>query len=632
MSLLPCATEISPGEAYFALAGSGGGSTTPNPIFSTITLNYDSNTNNLLTTQGLILATLTDSNDRLEVWGGDAGNSNPSTGRQMGLQCFFNNGAQGNFVFGDGNGNNSGAAFLHWDLSASPGANLSTVIYGGVQILPGAATGSFLTVNALNVSSINGASPGGGGSGPNLSVSSIIINGLTTMPAGLGGIAFNFDFPDNSANIPAGSYVGLQQGVVSGTGIGNTNAVLACVNASGLAATADFAAQRLIVGAQGTGSSASTKPVLSEADGFVTINPGISTLALNVSSINGAAPGGGGSSGGISVSSITSFPGQANPSTILMAPGPGGNFALTGNPLTANVNGDIILDTSIPANSLTNLFQPGGSANAALLLSPSGAGTNLNMGATDAGGAVIAAVDTVNGNPSTLTLVSNNYKFAPPNTLNATLNIFGADTDLIGFNVNDSNNTFVSGYSLGTVGGRNQMYIQSNAQIQSDLWVSSISRCAAATVSSLTVSSINGAVPGGGSSVSKIAWVSGGTIQLSTLMTPGSPNILTSASAPLQNNHTYRVTACFGLSNSKDDGQTTISVEGTWGGLPASLASYANEVISTPANFVGGYSGYFTTNGGAGGGITIGGTNTGSANTTVIGDNAYVLVEDLGPI
>ena len=73
-------------------------------------------------------------------------------------------------------------------------------------------------------------------------------------------------------------------------------------------------------------------------------------------------------------------------------------------------------------------------------------------------------------------------------------------------------------------------------------------------------------------------------------------------------------------------------MEGTWGGLPATLFEAPNSAISSSTGyFFGGYSGYFTTAGGSGG-ITIGGTNTGTSNTVVAGDNAYVILEDLGVI
>jgi hypothetical protein len=149
------------------------------------------------------------------------------------------------------------------------------------------------------------------------------------------------------------------------------------------------------------------------ADKTIMMSP-LAVSSITCSTINGVAPGGGIGNGSIAVSSITSFPGQANPSSILMAPGSGANFALTGSPLTANPGGDIILDTSISANALTTLFQPGGNANAVLMLSPSGAGTNLSIAGTDAGGALIAAVDSVNGSASTLTVVADNVKMLAP--------------------------------------------------------------------------------------------------------------------------------------------------------------------------------------------------------------------------
>ena len=136
-------------------------------------------------------------------------------------------------------------------------------------------------------SPIGSGGGGGGGVGPDLVVSSIVINEKSNQNGGA--LAFSYDFPFSSAVVPAGM-VGLQQGVVKDN-LGNaTNAVMAATNNAGAGQTTDFAATRVIVGSQGTGANALAKPTIYEAAGYCMIDPSISTPELIVSSINGAAP------------------------------------------------------------------------------------------------------------------------------------------------------------------------------------------------------------------------------------------------------------------------------------------------------------------------------------------------------
>lgn len=413
-------------------APGGGGSVGPNPIFSTITLSADSNDNNLLTTQGLKLATITNSNDRIEVWGGSAGSSNPGTGQQMGVQCFFSNGAQGSLLFGDANGNESALTLLNYDLSTNIGANLSTVIYGGVQILPGQATGGSLYVPSTNTQVVN---------------------------------------------------------------------------------IEDFN------------------------------NPGQYPYRLRANSGSARVEKQDGSLGDLSVSTLT----------------------------VSSMNTIAVLDS-------------------------------------------FTFADTAN------------------TTQGAIFQVLPSDANLYQIAVTDSNAAFVTGINIGLTGGRNQVYIDSNAQIGNQLWVSSIQNCSEAFVSSFNVSSINGAAPGGGGgfTAQKLSWTGSGSNILGSNGTPGSFSGLTSASAPVVDGHTYRVTATFGLSNTVADGNTEIVIEGGGvGGLPATISVSPNIVTGAQVPFAG-LSGYFTVAGTSGGGVRVSGVNTGSADTIVFNDSDFVILEDLG--
>ena len=131
------------------------------------------------------------------------------------------------------------------------------------------------------------ASVGGGGGGcggPDLAVSSIVIN-QTTGATG-GALSFQYGFPFNSAAVPPGM-VGVQQAVIKDAAGYNTNAIIAGANNASLGVTADFGAGRVIVGTQGTGGSASAQPTLSASGGGLVISPSLGCSSITVSSING---------------------------------------------------------------------------------------------------------------------------------------------------------------------------------------------------------------------------------------------------------------------------------------------------------------------------------------------------------
>lgn len=433
--------------------------------------------------------------------------------------------------------------------------SLPGIVYPAAGLLP--------TVNSANETTsyfAPASGGGGGGGGTVLNVSTI-----------------NFNNMGSAGNVPAQQ--NMRNGGAGAGGLGAFNgAVLAFDMDPGPVSTLLFGY-----------NSANNALQITQNTNDVLTSGALQVDAILCSTINGAVPGGGGGggNGSISVSSIRGFPGQTSPgpSTILVAPGPGGNLALSGYPLTNNPNGDILLDTGIPANALATTFQPGGAANAVLMISPSATGAQLNMAATDAGGALIASVNT-SGNPSTLTVVSENVKFLDPTALGPTLNIRASDTNLYEIDC-VSSSVVLAGLSIGYVGGRDQVYIDtaeapnfytstikgSTGQISlnpsgteqiriggvgapGDITIATVgggninlqgpviqtsgalSVPGSASISSLTVSSINGAAPGGGSSITRTQVP---TLQNVSVPGTGSATVISADFNPT-NGHLYTLT------------------------------------------------------------------------------------------
>jgi hypothetical protein len=350
---------------------------------------------------------------------------------------------------------------------------------------------------------------GGGGAGPNLVVSTLTAADGISSAGDVSVNGANLAFPTGVVGSEATLSINLITGYVSPiAGEGNRCLSTEYTTSGGtvygplgvgslevIGITSGGVVPGVRITSDAAGSLFCQAPSTIQCQAVSSINFSTPTLTLN-----GVPVGGGGSSGGIAVSSITTFPGQANPSTILMAPGAGGNFALTGWPGTGNPAGDILLDTNVSANALATNFQPGGGANAALILSPGVTGTHLNLGATDAGGALLAAVN-YTGQASTLTVASDNVKFLQPIGAGGYLNLQADDANLYDLNVFDSNANLIASASLGTVGGRNQFYTD-RGEVD-DCMVSSLTAVAGANVQVLKplavssivgVSSINGAV------------------------------------------------------------------------------------------------------------------------------------------
>jgi len=212
------------------------------------------------------------------------------------------------------------------------------------------------------------------------------------------------------------------------------------------------------------------------------------------STINGAVPGGGGGAVGPilnNISTINMNPGSA--AIDITSAGP--SILSITNSNTPSQN-DIRFFTNESANAFVNSFQPGGQANLIQVSAPGGGTyTTLNFGATDAGAGLLAVSVPSNGNPSTLTIATDNLVLTQPAAAGATLNITASDTKLYDISVPS-----VARMSIGLVGGRNQVYMDTAEA--DDLMVSSITAVAGANVQVLKpmavssivgVSTINGA-------------------------------------------------------------------------------------------------------------------------------------------
>jgi hypothetical protein len=92
---------------------------------------------------------------------------------------------------------------------------------------------------------------------------------------------------------------------------------------------------------------------------------------------------------------------------------------------------DIIFSTDTAATSIVSGFAPPGKATIITLNNPVGLGVSLNVATTDQGGAVLAAVDPVTGNPSTFTIFADNTFFpnnvSCPSIFVSSINNYPAD-------------------------------------------------------------------------------------------------------------------------------------------------------------------------------------------------------------
>jgi len=372
---------------------------------------------------------------------------------------------------------------------------------------------------------------GGGGGGPNPAFSTITFPAAVPTPSGptAGGILFSQQLllDDPATNIAGDFAFSAAQPYVGAGGATSTTsfAIFAPANESVLTIGAG-ADQALYI----DGSAASGAPAL-----YVRGIAGISVSSMTISSINGVAPGGGGSSGSIAVSTITSIVGQPAPiNTITIAPGTNGDVIFSGYPGTAG--NDVNIDTGIAANSITSAYQPGGQANAIVVNDVTGGSlNNITIGATSAGGGILAVGKGANGGVSTLTVCSDNVSFLQPTSGGLPLNIQAVDTSLYALSVPGQ-----AQIEIGVVGGRKQMYAPV-AQVD-DCMISSIVSPGGKGVNLLDpllvssivgVSTINGAAypPASGSAITRsaVATNTSGDILGDGTLTPISPSFTTTA-------------------------------------------------------------------------------------------------------
>jgi hypothetical protein len=157
-TLGPNQTNISPGVPFFAPAGSGGGAANPNPSFSTITLPQSDQTNiGVINYNGLLCFN-------------DSGTAIKNT-----VAFQYNNGYPGmpvstvNILMNNPAG---GAATFTFGPS-DDGSNYILATNSAQTFSPLNIAASVVSMSSINVSSINGAAPGGGALSPDITLSTI---------------------------------------------------------------------------------------------------------------------------------------------------------------------------------------------------------------------------------------------------------------------------------------------------------------------------------------------------------------------------------------------------------------------------------------------------------------------------
>lgn len=295
-NLVPCLTNANTSQTVFG-SGGGGGPIGPNPVVSSITFAPNIAGPNVYTQGVLNMST------QLVI---------QDPGTLVVQDYFFQTGlptpvdftssfvsTTNSFVINGpgGDGNNGGMNLV----GSADGRSMITALtaINVVSSLAIVADPVIIPFN-LQVSSINGQAPGGGGSGPNLVISTLTVNdtGNITLDWNNGGGTLNFGFEATNTS----SFI-LQQGIgVSGTKVagpegciqvlekdGGANQVFAPLQASGF----EVCATAYPGGAFAGLYFSSIGSVLYSAVGQpLTIDApaGVSVSSLTVSSINGGVP------------------------------------------------------------------------------------------------------------------------------------------------------------------------------------------------------------------------------------------------------------------------------------------------------------------------------------------------------
>lgn len=315
--------------------------------------------------------------------------------------------------------------------------------------------------------------------------------------------------------------------------------------------------------------------------------------------------GGGGGGSGSFTSTVTIGPNATSTS----------QFVLYGN-----------ADEKLKMTSTDNksaIFHTGaaGSADAGQIIWSAGTG---NMTFTDNGGNVMMAISSSTRGVDMSTVLQMNANL---------LSLGGNNQSGLYWNATDSN-TYITGLSTHAVAIGTQA-----APVQLQISDTSINMPTAVfmdqgSISSLTVSSINGATPGGsGRTTVALSNFSGNsaTIPLGNLAYP------LSALAPVTSNHTYRISANIAMSNGDAAGFTAVGVNGGGlAGFPLFMTTLKNVDLVPSLN--GGSSGIETIfRASANGSVQVEAYNTSAASNTLlevqangVGGGCAWLLEDLG--
>lgn len=317
----------------------------------------------------------------------------------------------------------------------------------------------------------------------------------------------------------------------------------------------------------------------------------LNASTINVSSINGAAPGG--SAGpNPSFSSISlSTTAVLNADTFEII---GSGFNLN-NPITAVTPNDFVVNTNIPASGI----YPGwtGVANFISLGDPNVNSASITMTATTAQGAAIVSIGAQTGGVSSLTIISNGeIDMISPFTSISSLNVSSINGAAPGASVPanlglstlsmsgpifmNSNGILLDAASTSVLyynSGNNNTYLgakgAATAYIGTVVNPTSLAvddtgfSAEVGSVSSLTVSSINGAAPGGGS-ITNVSTPS--LAQTFVLTTGGAPVVPVTSTMGLTVGHLYNMSWLDAINTS--DGTTS--------------NSYVQYSLSTPTGFL----------------------------------------------
>jgi len=308
MPLVPNQSFSQPTKALFAplaSGGGGGGGAGPNLLVSTLGVNptgaINMFTDNSFDTPTVNFFTNTSNTTNMGlgiVYGANETTSGSNAGVALGL-------------YSNDVGNTYGALTCYQVQLCDSIGNLAAVLQAGPT--PGSAY-----ISSIFVSSLNGAAPGGGGGSvpPNLAISTLT---LSDQPTALGGTLIFQSVDPNLYTIGVADSNAISKGQIQIGTVGGRDQVYTTVaqidqlfnstinGATGIISLNPAGADSIRLGGVGPPGDITIAPT---GGGTVNLNattniPGSANISsLTVSSINGAAPGGGGNGGAIGVQTI----------------------------------------------------------------------------------------------------------------------------------------------------------------------------------------------------------------------------------------------------------------------------------------------------------------------------------------